>query len=131
MAGNTLNNRGDLAGFLTDYSQGGKIRGFVRTREGDITIFDAPDASGTFVTAINDGGEVAGYFNFLDATQANRVRGFVRDIHGDVTVLDVPNAWASVATSINDRGDVAGYFRETSQLSNRGFVFRRNEIASE
>ena len=81
------------------------------------------------MTAINARGEVAGYFG--DTTQANKTRGFVRDINGDVTVFDVPNAWSTVPASINDRGDVAGSFNETSQSGNRGFVFRRNEKASE
>jgi len=50
------------------------------TRAQRFTVFDAPDASGTGVTAINARGEVAG--TFRDTTQANKPRGFVRDVKG-------------------------------------------------
>jgi hypothetical protein len=49
----------------------------VRDRNGNITVFDAPNASletGPF--SINGGGDVTGWF--YDASQGNKIRGFVR-----------------------------------------------------
>ena len=53
-------------------------------------VFDAPNASSTFGSGINEIGDVAG--SFADSSQGGKARGFVRDRHGNFTVFDVSNA---------------------------------------
>ena len=103
-------------------SQGNKPRGFVQDRNGNFTVFDAPNASITNSYSINAGGDVTGVF--FDANQG-KPRGFVRDRNGNLTVFDAPNAVRTFSLSINDGGDVAGYLDE-SQGKARGFVRDRN-----
>jgi hypothetical protein len=62
----------------------------VRDQNGNITAFDAPNASATYAfgtdpESINAGGDVMGFF--LDASQV-KYRGFVRDQNGNFTVFD-------------------------------------------
>jgi hypothetical protein len=136
----SINDFGDVAGVLTEPSASPgaarlgpnyTYRGFVRDRNGNITVFDAPNASSTFPYSINNGGDVTGYFN--DASQSNEYRGFVRDRNGNITVFDAPNAsptsseLGTFPVSINAGGDVTGSFHDLSQSKKqRGFVRDRN-----
>jgi hypothetical protein len=81
-----------------------------------ITAFDVPGASATHPVAINNGGDVVGWYCpngvtcnwycpygarcFADA----QTRGFVREFNGNLTVFD------GVPTDINDAGTVTGLF---------------------
>ncbi len=97
----------------------GFTHGFVRDRDGSITVFDgAPNALFTQSISINDKGDVAGFFS--DGIEE---RGFVRDRDGNISVFDPPNATSIQAFSINASGDVTGSFSDASQGGKaRGFV---------
>src|SRR5579859_630131 len=82
-----INGRGDIVGVFKDTNQGGKTRGFVRDRDGNFTVFDAPNASSTTAYGINSRGDIAG--SFSDPAQGNR--GFVRHWNGNFAVFDYPN----------------------------------------
>jgi probable HAF family extracellular repeat protein len=76
----SINDPGEIAGYVQDASQGNKGRGFVRDRNGSIAVFDAPNAStvvgqGTWTAGISDDGDIVG--SFQDASQG-KTRGFVR-----------------------------------------------------
>jgi hypothetical protein len=72
-------------------------------------VFDAPNASSTTVTGINDAGDVVGYF--LDS-QTNTTRGFARGHDGNIIVFDAATAGATPKSTqpvaVNAAGDVAG-----------------------
>jgi hypothetical protein len=127
----SINAGGDVAGFFSDASQGND-RGFVRDRKGNITVFDAPDASGptprgTAAMSINGRGDVTGEFS--DASQGGNARGFVRDGDGNITVFDAPIAsplpgTGTLPQSINHGGDITGRFVDAYR--GRSFVRHRD-----
>lgn len=85
--------------------------------------FDVPGAGtapyqGTFATAINTSGAIAGYF--ID--QAGVDHGFVRFSDGTIRTFDAPGAGAAtIPTSINRAGEVTGYYRDANN-GYHGFV---------
>ncbi len=114
-----INVEGVITGDFQDASY--LYHGFVRSPSGHITTFDAPGAGtdgskaqGTFPSAINADGKIAGYFR--DA--ANVFHGFVRSQNGKFTTFDVPGAGTAPyqgtivqpISSINPDGDLAGQF---------------------
>jgi uncharacterized membrane protein len=91
--------------------------GFVREHHGAIVTFDAiPDAVYTVPTAINNDGEIAGYY--YDANYEGH--GFVRNAHGAITSFDFPGFVFNV-TGIDHAGEIAGSYL-LSDLTMRGFV---------
>ena len=103
----------------TEHAWKGILAG--KSGAGNITAFDAPNASSTAGSSINSGGDITGVL--LDASQSNKERGFVRDRNGNITVFDAPNASYTNPPSINAGGDVTGYFYDVSQNNKlRGFV---------
>jgi len=89
----------DLAGSFTDVSQGNKGRGFMRHRDGNIIVFDAPNASNTSASSINNRGDIVGAFADLRL----HAHGYIRDHEGNITVFDAPDAVQTTAVAINDR----------------------------
>ena len=65
--------------------------GFLRTKDGDFTTFEAPDAGtgagqGTFAFSINPRGVISGYY--VDASDVGH--GFLRAKDGTFTTIDAP-----------------------------------------
>ncbi|HEX4159314.1 MAG TPA: hypothetical protein VHY79_12645 [Rhizomicrobium sp.] len=95
-----------------EYYSGGASHGFVRSAEGTITSFDAPDGGEiVYVLSINNDESVVG--EYLDVGGIRH--GFLRSADGTFTPIDAPGAGTApqqgtVATSINDDGEIAGYF---------------------
>jgi hypothetical protein len=97
----SINNGGDVAGyFCQDGTDCYSARGFVRTFNGNITVFDGIPSS------INDAGAVTGSFGSLG--------DFLRDPNGSITMFLVPQRppgypTASFAMAMNNSGEIAGY----------------------
>ena len=77
---------------------------------------------GTFPSAINKRGEVAGYC--IDSIAV--AHGFVRDTRGRITVFDAPGAGerqrqGTFATDINNDGTIVGYYID-EKLVHHGFA---------
>ena len=114
----TIDNRGDVAGYLVPCPGCDTYQAFVRTRSGAITTFVVP--KGLVATGINARGGITGntapYYIPED--------GFVRDRKGNITVFSVSDGPGPRAhcVSINNRGDVAGYFYDSSTFRLRGFL---------
>ena len=96
---------------------------------GTFITFDVPGAAtgrnqGTFPTAINPDGAIAGYYydvNFVG-------RGFVRASNGAFTTFEVPGAVGGIfPASINPDGAIAGYYYDVNFVG-RGFVRASNGI---
>ncbi len=76
-----------------------------------IVTIDYPGAVLTLLSAINDAGEIIGYY--LDT--ANTVRSFIREPDGTYIKVEPPGAGTgpgagTIIWSINEQGDVAGTF---------------------
>jgi hypothetical protein len=88
--------------------------GFIRSRDGVFTVFDAPGAVvGTLPYGINDAGAVTGYY--LDADFI--AHGFVRSAVGVVTTFDIPVSAGSgtYAFSINNAGVATGFYFQNGE----------------
>ena len=121
-----INLEGTITGTVTDSDNG--THGFVRTRDGRYTNFDAPLADPilgcTCVSSINDLGAVAG-----SAYDSNDViHGFVRTPDGEFVTFDDSQAPAGTgsfqgtsAVSINDLGVIAGTYTDANYAVH-GFV---------
>ena len=92
---------------------GNKLRGYLRDRKGEITVFDASNASSTSGTSINAAGDVLGYFS--DASQNGQLRGFIRAPGGNFTVFNLPAPNVGNTFGINNAGTMMGYFSDASQ----------------
>ena len=117
----TINQAGVITGFYVDSLNG--QHGFVRTTDGTITEFDAPNSFFTFPYAINQAGVIVG--DYGDTVTGN-VRGFVRDPDGTITAFDAPNAGTSPGQGtfpggITASGTFSGNYQDSSNV-NHGFV---------
>jgi chitodextrinase len=69
-----------------------------------ITVFDVPNAVGTFASAIGTDGSVTGYW--LDASY--NYHGFVRAPDGTFTTFDPKGSVSTLPYGINGKGVVTG-----------------------
>ena len=116
----SINTSGAIAGTFSDVSQSGKVRGFVRERDGTFTAFDAPNASSTSALSMNFRRDVAGAFQ--DTTLV-KLRGFIRDWSGSFTLFDAPNSGTLASVrGMNYSGEVVGTF----DAGGRRSAFLRN-----
>jgi hypothetical protein len=101
-----INPAGTVTGYYKDANSIG--HGFVRTADGAIVTFDAPNqVYGTYATAINAEGAVTGYYN--DANYDGH--GFVRTSGGVITEFDAPRDVNGLyPAGIDDAGVVAGTY---------------------
>jgi hypothetical protein len=86
---------GEIEGVFVDPK--GVLHGFVRSKQGAFTTYDAPGAGtgpgqGTLPESNNTPGAVTG--NLIDGSNVNH--GFLRDQRGRVTTFDVPGAGTGV-----------------------------------
>ena len=104
-----INNRGEMVG---SYSTGGRLRGFLRDREGRFTPIDPPGAAATLVTDLNDRGEIVGDSSEVGADElfsGDDNHSFLLDGDG-YRDIEVPGASSTVANAINNRGEIAGAY---------------------
>jgi len=125
-----INLKGEAAGIYIDANN--FAHGFVRSRNGKITIFDAPDASpqglGTFVceeTCLSPQGTVTGFY--FDANDTPH--GYVREPDGSVTEFDGPGAGTgafqgTLSASINPQGATTGYVTDPNN-AHHGYIRAR------
>jgi uncharacterized membrane protein len=100
-----INNRGDIAGTLTDLS--GATHGYVTDHDGDnLTLIDFPGAAATFVNGINNQGDFVGQYT----NAAGVIHGFVLK-DGSFSTLDFPNPIFNAPEGINDHGEITGFFQ--------------------
>jgi hypothetical protein len=109
-----INARGDVTGHTAPYYY--SEDGFIRDRDGTLTMFSVPGARAigprAYPVGINNRGDVAGHYH--DAN-FNRMRGFVRDRKGKISVFDAaPNASSTRTAGINEPGDVTGDFDDAT-----------------
>ena len=102
-----INNSGVIAGnYLDSFDQSrfGFSHGYV-LQDSQYTTFDFPGAFYTSVNAINDHGQVVGFYILPDGTEA----GFIFDIRSNgFRSFSCPDAQPTDADAINNRGQVGG-----------------------
>ncbi len=119
--GTGLNDFGVVVGSYVDADS--VNHGFLRSRDGVISTFDAPSSAGTFPGSINLKGEVTGiYVGALDGVD----HGFVRTPDGRFTSFDAPGAGTgqfqgTQPSTINALGTVVGYTVD-ADLAWRAFI---------
>src|SRR5687768_9194461 len=87
-----------------------------------IRQFDIVGATATYVTGINDSGQIVGYY-----TNGSGNHGFFFDSRKSDTVLfDFPGAVNTWAYSISNDGIVAGQYTWTNLQASEGFWFYPN-----
>ncbi|MFY9676008.1 MAG: hypothetical protein WAK13_16220 [Terriglobales bacterium] len=137
-----INSLGTIAGFYSDTEF--VYHSFVRTSDGTITLFDAPDAGtqsvagfvptalgvlggqGTYAIAINDSGAITGFYVDI----ANMLHGFLRTPDGTITEFDAPGAGTGTglgteAANIGKDGTIAGTVYDNSGVAH-GFLLPPN-----
>jgi len=83
-----INSHGTVTGV---YCSTSACHGFVRSKDGAFTDIDVPGAvNGTWGSAINDRGEVAGLYG--DAS--DMLHAFLRTADGTITAFEPPRLWA-------------------------------------
>ncbi len=129
-----INSQGAIAGFYSDPLF--VYHSFVRAPDGTITLFDAPDAGtqsvagflptpmgvlggqGTYATAMNDTGTIAGLYVDI----MNVMHGFIRTPDGILTEFRIPGAGTGAGQgtnpgNINNKGAIAGAYVDNNNLS--------------
>ncbi len=113
------------AGAITGtYCDAVTCHGFLRTADGTITTFDAPDdVFGTCAMSINPAGAITGG----DQDSTDIVKGFLRTPDGTVTEFDPPNDCCGLGfsgpfvVSINPAGAITGNY--TISICSSGCVY--------
>lgn len=117
-----INDRGVIAGsYLNAYEY--TSHGFVRGEHGKITSFDPSGTGryGTYVKAINAGGDITGYYYDSSDTP----HGFLRTADGTITSFDVKGMSQTYALAINRHDAIVGYGVD-SRGQRIGFERRRD-----
>ena len=118
-----INGAGAITGHFGDAN--GVHHGFVRSRGGEFTTFDAPGADlGTLPKSINEAGTITGHFGDAKGVY----HGFLRSPGGKFTTFDAPGAgtaddsgFGTYPDSINDAGAITGHYIDAQGL-NHGFL---------
>ena len=105
-----INANGAATGYYSDTHTAG-IRAFVRDQFGTYTNFDAISGpiQAIVPNAINQSGEIAGYYADFDYT----IHSFLRNASGTVTTFDYPNGTFTQSFGMNDGGVIVGYYYNT------------------
>jgi hypothetical protein len=120
-----LNQLGAIAGIYSDSNS--VNHGFLRSPDGKITTFDAPDAgtqsyqgTGCFSdcpVSLNDWGAIAGIY--IDENYV--FHGYLRSPDGNIVTIDPVGSTGTLPYGINDWGVVAGYYNDGNNVSH-GFL---------
>jgi hypothetical protein len=116
---------GEITGYYFDGSN--VAHGYVRTPDGAITTFDAPDAGtgafeGTYVGSINPKAQVTCFY----VDESGVYHGYLRAPDGTITTIDAPGAGTgpgegTLAANINSAGEIVGNYVDSSGV-NHGFL---------
>lgn len=103
------NNRGDVVGYYRDTVTGNQ-RGYMLSKDGQLTLLDYPGADFTMAADISDNGTVVGNYGFVDQTGTPvEEHGFIW-MRGTFTRVDYPGATSSAVTGINSYGVLVGWW---------------------
>lgn len=111
-----INPEGAITGSYQDVSL--VNHGFLRSRGGTFTTFDAPNSIfQTNAGAINPAGAITG-----DYQEASAIHGFLRAPDGTFTTIDPVDSVDTFPAAINPAGAITGSYDDASALGH-GFLF--------
>ncbi len=107
-----IDNRGDIAGFGTDASNG-QVVGFLLRRSGQVTTLSVPGSSMTQALGVNDGDEVVGTYQVGTGSNA-AAHGFTWTPSRGLETVDDPNGvGGTTINGVNDRGQLVGFYTDS------------------
>jgi uncharacterized membrane protein len=122
---NDINAAGQIVGASTSASTG-TTHGFISS--GGVTAALAPLTEGTYATAINDGGQIAGFHGSTAALWNPSGTGWATAFDISIPALSGQTGFIqSVAMDINDAGFVVGYTRAGAGID-RPFFWNAGEV---
>ena len=91
--------------------------GFIRSKDGDFTLFDPPGSANTQESGMSAGGDVSGFYTDSDGVN----HGYIRDKQGHFTDINVPGAGTgtgqgTVVDSIAGGGITEGYYVDANNV---------------
>lgn len=105
-----MNDHGQVTGTYLDAS--GNAHGFLKDGP-TITTFDVPGADGTIPCSINNQGDIAGFYIFVDSNGwQSGAYGFILRKGSFVTVPILDSTLSGMST-INDRGQLSGIYLDS------------------
>jgi probable HAF family extracellular repeat protein len=101
-----------VGGYVDDQ---GRLHGFLKDKEA-FTVIDFSGAAATFVSQINDRGQMVGAYSRIPNTPLLQAEyGFLLD-NGDFTTIDVPGAVQTRLFGINNQGQIVGEYLDTQDM---------------
>jgi hypothetical protein len=88
--------------------------------------FNYPGAAGTSISAINNRGEIVGWYETLTDAGAEYHGFYCADTQGGCISIDYPKAVQTTATDINDSGYIVGYYLDIDWIYH-GFWYYRGK----
>jgi len=101
-----INSSGEIVGRYV--SADSSVHGFLRSRCGEFTSIDFPDANLTVARGINSHHDIVGAVRFPGEPTANRHGFLLRG--GSFTTFDFPGSTITFAYGISPRGDIVGTY---------------------
>lgn len=89
---------------------------------GNFIIFDVPGATATALNAVNDSGQIGGYYYYSDLLPHGLLL-----TSGSLTTIDVPGSLFTAISGINNAGQVVGGYGSTGP--NHGFVYNGSSFS--
>jgi hypothetical protein len=115
-----INDSGEFVGTIQGSSG---IQGYLRDKNGTVTPFSDPGGFLTQANAINNSGEIVGFFRFAIIPGINVDQGFLRDTKGTFTTVSFPGAFHTQALGINASGKIVGWYNDSNGV--HGFLATR------
>ena len=84
----------------------------------EFLMIDFPDASSTFAQAINDNGQMVGFYRGF--SEIDYDHGFLLD-GGQFSTIDFPDAIGTNILAINNNGQMVEFYRDVSRTKH-GFI---------
>ena len=105
------------------YYETGRLRGFMM-RRGKVTPIDFPGGVGTKVSAINNRGQMVGYYDTEDARRGFTLR------NGRFTKIDPPGSLTTLPSGIDNRGRIVGGYLDPNGVNGRGFLWNNGRYTT-
>jgi hypothetical protein len=118
-----ISSSGEIVGSYLD-TKVGRVRGFLRNKNGSITPFDFPNAEATFPTGVNSG-LIVGVADVPNATGQLEEHSFHRSDAGVFTAIGPASAGFKLVVpyAINPTGQIVGGYGTEGFLQNQNGVF--------
>ena len=116
---NAINRYGVIVGMAVKGN--GSASGFIRSATGQLSTYDAPNATMTNLQGINSAGVKIGVFE----DSSNAIHSFAL-YKNDIDEIKVPGASYTWASGINDHGDIVGAYATTTGFD--GFLLRNGKF---